>query len=267
MIWLIVAVAVFLSLAMMVAWQVQRVTGNAGWIDVVWSFATGAGGLVFALAPVGPGVMWRQWLVAVLVAIWSARLALHIAGRSRHIGDDPRYAFLRGEWGTAFNGRLFWFLQIQAFAAFVLAATVLLAARNPDPQPRLLDGIGAVLMLVAIWGEHASDAQLSRFRADAANKGRICDVGLWGRSRHPNYFFEWLVWVAYVPIAIDLSGAYGWGWLAVIGPAFMYWILVYASGIPPLEAHMLRSRGDAFRAYQARTNAFFPGLRAARGSH
>jgi steroid 5-alpha reductase family enzyme len=60
-------------------------------------------------------------------------------------------------------------------------------------------------------------------------------------------------------IAIDPTGGYAWGWIALSGPALMYWLLVYASGIPPLEAHMLRSRGDAFRAYQARVNAFWPG--------
>jgi steroid 5-alpha reductase family enzyme len=80
-------------------------------------------------------------------------------------------------------------------------------------------------------------------------------------SRHPNYFFEWLGWFAYavIAIAIDLTCSYPWGWLAVAGPVLMYWLLVHASGIPPLEAHMLRSRGDAFRAYQQRVNAFWPG--------
>jgi steroid 5-alpha reductase family enzyme len=85
-----------------------------------------------------------------------------------------------------------------------------------------------------------------------------CDVGLWGWSRHPNYFFEWLGWLAYPLLAIDLSGAYLWGWAALLGPACMYWLLVHVSGIPPLEAHMLERRRDEFRAHQARTNAFFP---------
>jgi steroid 5-alpha reductase family enzyme len=86
-------------------------------------------------------------------------------------------------------------------------------------------------------------------------------------SRHPNYFFEWMGWFAYAIIAIDFSGGYPWGWLALAGPALMYWLLVHASGIPPLEAHMLRSRGQAFRDYQHRVNAFWPGPQHAADAH
>jgi steroid 5-alpha reductase family enzyme len=99
---------------------------------------------------------------------------------------------------------------------------------------------------------------LRRFRSDSANRDRVCDAGLWRWSRHPNYFFEWFGWLAYPLIAVDFGGDYPWGWLALAGPACMYWLLVHVSGIPPLEAHMVRTRGDAFRAYRARTNAFFP---------
>lgn len=91
-----------------------------------------------------------------------------------------------------------------------------------------------------------------------ANKGHICDTGLWGWSRHPNHFFEWLGWLAYPRLAIDLSGTWPWGWLALSGPAFMYWLLVYVSGIPLLEQQMLQSRGDAFRSYRAQVSPFFP---------
>jgi steroid 5-alpha reductase family enzyme len=77
-------------------------------------------------------------------------------------------------------------------------------------------------------------------------------------SRHPNYFFEWLCWLAYPLIAINLSGYNPLGWLTLAAPACMYWVLVHVSGIPPLEEHMLRSRGAQFRALQARTRPFFP---------
>ena len=139
------------------------------------------------------------------------------------------------------------------------------AAHNPAPSLGLSDWIGVALVAAAVAGEGLADRQLSAFRADPANKGKVCDVGLWGLSRHPNYFFEWLGWLAYVPIAIGLSGHYPWGWAALGGPVLMYWLLVHASGIPPLEAHMLRSRGDRFRRYQARVNAFWPGPPKAAG--
>jgi steroid 5-alpha reductase family enzyme len=113
--------------------------------------------------------------------------------------------------------------------------------------------------IVALAGEGVADRQLQAFSADAANKCKIMDRGLWAWSRHPNYFFEWLGWWAYVLIAVGPTGLWPWGWLALSAPAFMWWLLVHASGIPPLERHMVRSRGDAFRAYQRRVNAFFPG--------
>lgn len=121
---------------------------------------------------------------------------------------------------------------------------------------RVQDFLGIAILLTGILGEGLADAQLRRFRHDPANKGKVCDVGLWRWSRHPNYFFEWFSWLAYPVIA--LSVGYSWGWASLLAPIFMYWILVHVTGIPPLEAQMLRSRGERYRAYQARTSAFFP---------
>jgi steroid 5-alpha reductase family enzyme len=120
------------------------------------------------------------------------------------------------------------------------------------------DVAGAAMLLGSLLGETVADRQLRAFAQDKANKGKVCDMGLWKWSRHPNYFFQFLGWVAYPVIAIDLSGGYPWGWLALTGPAFIWYLLVHVSGIPPLEQHMLRSRGQAFRDYQARTSAFVP---------
>ena len=101
-----------------------------------------------------------------------------------------------------------------------------------------------------------ADRQLAAFKARPDSHGKVCDAGLWAWSRHPNYFFEWLVWCACPCFAV--SAAWPWGWAALLAPAMMYWLLVHVSGIPPLEAAMLRSRGPAYRAYQQRVAAFFP---------
>lgn len=255
---LVFGVTLGLAVAMAGAWLLQRLTRNAGWVDVVWSFALGAAGVAYALVPLdGVAPTLRQWLIAALAAAWSLRLGLHILGRTLHGVEDTRYAQFRREWGDAFERRMFGFLQIQAAAAALLALAMLLAARNPRPLS-VMDLLGGVVLAAAVVGEAVADRQLHRFRADPANHGKICDAGLWGWSRHPNYFFEWLGWVAYPLFAIDLNGAYPWGWLALAAPVFMYWLLVHVSGIPPLEAQMLRSRGDAFRAYQHRVSPFIP---------
>jgi steroid 5-alpha reductase family enzyme len=251
-------IAVALSIAMAGAWLIARTPGRSGWTDAIWSYAIGISGVVAALAPIGGPPGARQWLVAALIAGWSLRLGTHIAIRTRAGGDDPRYAELRRAWGARFPARLFGFLQIQAAAAWLLVLSVLAAARNPAPAFAWSDDAGALLLIVAVIGEAVADGQLRAFRHNPANRRRVCAAGLWGLSRHPNYFFEWLGWIAYAVIAIGPDGRPDWHWLALGGPLFMYWLLVHVSGIPPLEAHMLRSRGDAFRDTQRRIRAFWP---------
>ncbi len=243
--------AALLSACMAAAWALQRATKNAGWVDPVWSFSIGLAGVLLALLP---GASTRGLAVAGLIAVWAIRLGAHIAHRSLTGPEDARYAALRREWGESFQRRLFWFLQIQAFAAALLTLSMGLAAANPDPFPRAQDMLGIAVLIVGIAGEGIADAQLRQF------KGRVCDAGLWRLSRHPNYFFEWLGWFAYPLLAIDFSRL-DLAWLALSGPAFMYWLLVHVSGIPLLEQHMLRTRGDAYRAYQQQVSAFFPGIR------
>jgi steroid 5-alpha reductase family enzyme len=259
----LVALALIAAAAMVTvmtaAWTIQRKTGNSGWVDTAWSFGVGGTGVVVALLPLtAGGPHGRQLLVAALVAAWSVRLGFHIASRTRAAGDDPRYRALIEEWGADAPRRMFWFLQAQALVGVVLALSIGLAAQNPAPAFHAQDLLGASVLVTAVFGEAAADRQLAAFKANPDNRGRICSVGLWRWSRHPNYFFEWLGWLAYPLIAIDFAGHNPLGWIGLAAPACMYWVLVHASGIPPLEAHMLRTRGAQFRAYRQQTSSFFP---------
>lgn len=257
---LLIAIFGAMSVAMLIGWAFQRARGNGGWTDVFWSYAVGLVGAAAALAPidaVAPPSL-RQMLVAALVGLWSIRLGGHIAGRTMGAAEDARYAALRRRHGERFQWEMFVFLQIQAAAGGFLILTVALAAHNPAGGLRLIDLVGAGLFLTAVLGEAAADAQLRRFKADKTNRGKVCRAGLWALSRHPNYFFEWLAWVAYAVIALDLGGGYLAGWLAWSGPTFMFYLLRYVSGVPLLEAAMVESRGGAYRAYQASVSAFFP---------
>jgi steroid 5-alpha reductase family enzyme len=252
----LMAIAAALAGIMMGAWLIQQRTGNSGWVDTTWTFGVGLTGAVSALTA---GVEVRQLLVAAFALVWALRLGLHIARRSARAADDPRYAAMIKEWGAAAPRRMFRFLQIQALAGIPLVMSMFVAAGRPGAGLNIGDAAAILIMTIAIFGEGLADRQLEMFQANTGNRGAVNDRGLWRWSRHPNYFFEFVGWLAYPLIAIDLSGQYPWGWLALAGPACMYWLLVHVSGIPPLEEHMLRSRGDAFRAYQRRTNAFFPG--------
>ena len=247
------------SLILSGAWLVQRQTGNSGWVDTIWTYGVGLVGAAVALWPLGGEVFARQVLVAVVIVLWALRLGTHVAIRTAKIDDDPRYHKLKQEWGEAAQSRMFGFLQLQAAAAFLLTLGPLVAAHSPRPGPDWRDWLGFAIVLGSIGGEALSDAQLKAFGRDPANKGKVCDTGLWRYSRHPNYFFETLGWVGYVVIAADLTGSYPWGWASLIAPAYMYYLLVHVSGVPPLEEHMMRTRPEAFGAYRARTNMFFPG--------
>ncbi len=254
---LLLLLAIGLSVLMTGAWAIQRATGASGWIDTIWSVAVGFGGMAAAFFAEGdPG---RRAAAFVIVAIWSLRLGSHIAARTRGGGEDPRYEKLIKEWGQSAAIRLWLFLQVQALAAFVLVLAVYLASASPAPFPRFIDSLAMAVAVIAVSGEAISDRQLAAFRKTPEAKSAVMERGLWRYSRHPNYFFEWLFWCAWPMMAVGLP--VGWGWLALLAPVQMYWLLVHVSGIPPLEDHMLASRGDKFRALQARVNAFFPGPR------
>lgn len=251
------AIATGLSLIMSLAWVIQQRTGNSGWVDTLWTIGVSGAGLISALVPLsGNGTSARQMTVAALALLWGMRLGLHIGWRSAGIKDDPRYAKMRKDWGADAPRKMFVFLQQQAFVSVALSGTMFVAAHDPAPGMRLQDFAAVAIMIVAVLGEGLADWQLTQFKRDAANKGSVNDRGLWAWSRHPNYFFETVGWLAYPLLAI--GAGYPWGWLAIAGPACMFWLLMYVSGIPLLEQHMLRTRGDEFRAYQQRTSAFVP---------
>ena len=184
---------------MLLLWLRQRQTGNAGTVDIAWSFGTGLAGVWLALAPLAGASSngMRQVIVALMVAIWAIRLGTHIWHRIISEEEDGRYRELRESWGADLQRRLFWVFQIQAVTAILFALPIFIAARNPDPTRGWTDYAGVAIWLIALSGEGIADRQLARFRSDPSSTGGICEQGLWRYSRHPNYFFEWLHWFAY----------------------------------------------------------------------
>ncbi len=252
------AVLLVMSGVMALGWWWQRRTANGGWIDVFWTYGTGLCGVATALLA-GPGAFGpRRWLVAALVALWSLRLGTFIIVRVARGGashEDVRYTKLKAEWGKSYQSRMFGFMQIQAPITALLCLSIALAVSKPGPFG-LTDLLGALILLGSIAGEGLADQQMAAFRQDPANKGQICDTGLWGLSRHPNYFFEFFGWVAYPVIAFDPAGLQ-WTF-ALLAPLAMYAVLRFGTGVPPLETSMLESRGQRFRDYQARVPMFVP---------
>jgi steroid 5-alpha reductase family enzyme len=130
----------------------------------------------------------------------------------------------------------------------------LLASFNRQHGLAPVEFAGAALWLLAATFEAVADRQLKRFKSDPANKGKTMRFGLWRYSRHPNYFFQWLTWIAYALIAL----AAPWGWLGFLAPALILYLIVFVTGVKPSEEAALKSRGDDFRRYQRETSAFVP---------
>jgi steroid 5-alpha reductase family enzyme len=243
-----------LALAFAALFLVARHIDNYGIVDIAWAYAFGALATFYALFAEGWPV--RRALIAAMALVWSLRLGTHLAVRviGHHPTEDGRYRQLRLDWAKNFALKMAAFFQMQALSVVVLGAAFILAARNPIATLSPLEIAGTALWLLAVTGEAVADAQLAVFKQDPVHRGQVCAVGLWRYSRHPNYFFEWLTWVAYAVFAL----ASPWGWIALIGPGSILCLLLRVTGIPMAEEQSLRSRGEAYRRYQQSTSAFVP---------
>lgn len=237
------------------AFMFARRIDNYSVVDVIWSYAFGLVTLWYAIA--SPGWLPRRAAIASAVFLWSVRLGTHLATRVRahHPAEDGRYVTMRREWGAQLGRRMFRFYQIQGVSVVVLALPFLLVCLNARARFAPLEVIGLLVCLLGVTGESIADAQLARFKRDALNRGRVCDIGLWRYSRHPNYFFEWTIWVGFWLMA---CAAGWWGVATIVSPMIILYLLLGVTGIPLSEAQSLRSRGDAYRRYQRLTSAFVP---------
>jgi steroid 5-alpha reductase family enzyme len=250
-IWLRVAEAWALAACLqLVLWLVQQRTKNAGIVDVGWA---GAFSLVVALFAFRTTAPLESWLpIAMVVIVWSGRLTSHLIGRGAASSpEEGRYAELRKRWGERASVRFFVFFQAQAALVGVLS-TAFVVPFFAAPRSELR-WIGIAVSLIGIVGETIADLQLTRFKR--VHPGKVCDVGLWSWSRHPNYFFEWCVWIGYAVYGL-VFGA--WGLIALVPQAIIIASIFGVTGIPPTEAQAIRSKGDAYRDYQKRVSRFIP---------
>ncbi len=242
----LLAVAILMAVTALVG----RRQGRVSVVDTAW----GLGFVVVALvaAVVGDGPLWRRLLVLVLVAIWGGRLARHMHTRNRGKGEDPRYeAMLADQPGDPFLVAIRKVYLVQGAAVWFVSLPLQVSAASGDGLV-LVAVIGAVVWLLGVAFEAVGDAQLARFKADAANKGTVMDRGLWGWTRHPNYFGDFAVWWG-----LYLVAASAWpGVLTVLSPVVMTYFLVFATGARLLEKEM--SKRPGYPEYQQRTSYFFP---------
>lgn len=248
----LLAALVVSSTVMAALWFVQRRTGNAGIVDVAWAALVGFQGLFFAAWP--SGIPWLRALAAVMIGAWSLRLTIHLYRRVVGHPEEGRYAELRRRWGGDADRKFFTFFQMQAVAAWLFATPILAICRSPVPPATWLAGLAMVAWTIGIGGVALADWQLARFKRRPESKGKVCDEGVWRYSRHPNYFFEWVHWTSYIPLA----WASPWWWAPMLASLGLLYLLLFVTGIPPTEAQSLASRGNQYREYQRTTSPFIP---------
>jgi steroid 5-alpha reductase family enzyme len=246
-------------LALMTAlWAVSVFLKDASLVDPWWSIGFL---LVTALTAARTGLTPGKTLLLAMVGAWAIRLWLYLLSRSRGKSEDPRYAAFRRKYGAE---RYWWvsFFQVfllQGLLVVLISAPLQLAAAAGEPDPvSVSDLLGFCLFAAGLAVEVVADAQLNAFRKARARggpaaPGPVLDSGLWRLSRHPNYFGEAVLWWGFFLCAIDQP----MGWVTVLAPAVMTFLLVKVSGVAMLDAHMAATRPE-YAGYIRRTSAFLP---------
>ena len=237
------------TLTYLLAWRIHLMA----LVDVVWTAGLGIAAIGYLTHMAEPTL--RSYAVLAVLLIWSGRLSTYLI-RNRVLSgkEDPRYAYLTAHWGQHARRNYYPLFLLQVLLVTLFMCPISIAMTAIDAPWGLFDWLGIAIALCALVGEHVADRQLANFRAAPANQGQVCQQGLWRYSRHPNYFFEWLHWWAYVVFAVHSSQ---WAF-TLLGPACIYLFLRYLTGVPHAERSSLLSRGAAYQRYQLTTNTFFP---------
>ena len=235
-----------------ITWVISVRIRNYGLLDAAWSYGVAILSPIYAF--LGPGYAPRKWIATAIGVAWSLRLGTYILTRviKHHPAEDVRYETLRRKWPGA--GMFLVFFQVQALVVVIFSVPFLVASFNSAPHFSLVEICGLAIAFVSLCGEALADRQMRQFKANATNKGKVCETGLWAYSRHPNYFFESMLWWGFFIFALGSS----WGWITVLCPLLMLYFLLKVTGIPLTEEYAVKSKGDAYREYQRTTSSFIP---------
>ena len=241
------------SVLMIFGWLVALRINNTSYVDVLWAYEW-----AFSASPI---CIWAKNL-PIRPGYWFCRFCLFsgrfvselicfpVVGENRRMPATPTFA---NTWERR-NAGFFCFFQVQAFWIVLFASPFLILVQNPNPLGPL-DYLGLAIWLIGFFGLSLADRQLARFKqSPGRTRSEVCESGLWKYSRHPNYFFEWILWLGYLPM----------GWHAqdrvylIALPFVLYLFLTKITGIPFVEARKLEASGDAYRSHAERTSSFFP---------
>jgi steroid 5-alpha reductase family enzyme len=249
--------AALLVVGYLALWALSLRLRDVSFIDAVWAFgmAAMAWTTFIQVGEAGP----HRLLLVGLCTLWAARLGGHLLLRWRAHGEDPRYARMMADakrkqgWDFPVASLLLVF-ALQAPLLFIVCLPVQLGQLGATPAALgPLAWTGAALAGVGLVFETVGDWQLTRFRNNPENKGRVLDTGLWRYTRHPNYFGDACLWWGLFLIAAETP----LGVWAIPGPLLLTWTLMKWSGAPMLEGRLKKTRPE-YADYIARTSGFIP---------
>ncbi|EQA36013.1 PF06966 family protein [Leptospira inadai serovar Lyme str. 10] len=235
-------------------WLIGKVIRNYSIVDMGWGLCISTAAIIYFV--LGDGYPVRKAIFAFMATVWGWRLSYFILVTRVLTGhEDPRYSAFRTEYGEKVDRKFFTnVFQFQGALGTALSLPFIFPALNASTAIHPLEIFGLVFFAISVLGESISDSQLADFKLNPLNRGKVCDVGLWRYSRHPNYFFEWSVWVSFGLVSL----ASPWGWIGLLSPIVMFLLLTQITGIPLNEEGQLKSKGQAYREYRERTSSFFP---------
>ena len=242
-----------LAFAMMTAlWPASLLLQDVSIIDILWAPAFAV--LALAYVSTDPPGNARPWIMLVLISVWAIRLGTYILVRWLKLKhEDYRYAAIRRKHGAKFPvTSLFWIFWLQALLLWVISWPLQAALSSASPL-NPVDGLGVAMAATGILIESVADWQLTQFRANPANRGRVLDTGLWAWSRHPNYFGDFLLWWGFFVLALAAGGP----WWTLLGPVVMSALLLHYSGAGLMEDTIADRRPD-YADYVRRTSLFVP---------
>lgn len=241
------------SAIFVIGWAWARKLQFYSLVDALWAYSI----VVIAIfwLALGKGDVSKRAVSGILIATWSIRLGSYLQGRLRRNfpKEDPRYIKLLDHWKHRETKMFFWFFQSQSLSVILLAFPFLLISQDASHWS-LWESLGLAVALIGIGGEALADRQMNHFKSLHHDPMAVCREGLWRYSRHPNYFFESIIWVG---IYLFACGSH-YGWATFYAPSIILFLLLRVTGIPPTEAASLARKGDAYRDYQRTTSAFIP---------
>lgn len=238
---------------MFTTWVVSVAIKDASIVDIIWGFGFVLVAWIAFLA--GDGYDGRKWLITLLASAWGLRLSTYLYIRNHGRGEDYRYQAMRRNWGPRFPIiSLFTVFGLQGVLMFVISMPLQVAQLSGMPESLTwIDYAGAAVFAIGLGFEAVGDFQLARFKANAANAGKVMDRGLWRYTRHPNYFGDAVLWWGLFLIAAARPA----NLLVVFSPTVMTFLLTRVSGVPLLEKSLAKRR-EGYDDYIARTSGFIP---------